>query len=73
MSLESLNNDLKLTGFAFDMHRKFETVTREKKSFSHPADTQVKIANLVFSVRTASYGSSLSLVFRVLCSWAINR
>ena len=56
-------NDFKLTRFAFDRLQKFEAVPRESKSFPNPLETQQRynkyLTNLVFSVCTASYGSSL--------------
>ena len=53
----------KLTRFAFDLVQKFEVVTHEWKSFPNPSDTQQRynkyLTNLIFSVRTVSYGSSV--------------
>ena len=75
-----LKNDFKLTRFAFDLLQKFKAVPHEWQSFPNPSDTQQRynkhLTNLVFSVRTISYGSSffpLRFMARALCTWAINR
>ena len=57
-----LKNDFKLTRFAFALIQKFEAVPHEWKSLLNPSDTQQRyskyLTNLVFSVRTVSYGAS---------------
>ena len=61
--LKHANDDFKLTRFAFNQVQKFEAVPHEWKSFPNPSDTQQRynkhITNLVFSVRTVSYESSV--------------
>ena len=60
-------NSFKLTRFAFEVRQKFEAFPspREYKSFSNPSETQQRcnkyLTNLVFSIRTVSYGSSIYL------------
>ena len=69
-----------MTRFAFEMRQKFEAVPREWESFLSTSDTHQRynkyLTNLVFSVRTVSYGSSflpLRFMARALRAWAINR
>ena len=73
-------NDFKLTRFAFKVRQKFEAVPPEWESFLSPSDTHSRynkyLTNLVFSVRTVSYGSSffpLRFMTRALRAWTINR
>ena len=77
-----LKNIFKLTRFAFEVRQKFEAFPgpREYKSFLNLSGTQLKynkyLTNLIFSVRTVSYGSSffpLRFMTRALRAWAINR
>ena len=69
-----------LTLFAFDLLQKFEAAPPEWKLLPNPSDTQQRynkyLTNLVFSVRTVSYGSSffpLRFMARALRAWAINQ
>ena len=65
--------------FAFDLLQKFEA-SLGWKSIPNSSDTQQRynkyLTNLVFSVRTVSYGSSffpLRFMARALRAWTINR
>ena len=69
-----------MTRFAFNLVQKFEAVPHEWKSFPSPSDTEYRynkyLTNLVFSVRTVSYGFSFlppQFMACTLCAWAINQ
>ena len=78
-SASDLKNDFTLIRFAFEVRQKFEAVPRGWKSFLGRLDTRKRynkyLTNLVFLVRTVSYGSSfipLRSMARAIRAWAMN-